>query len=140
MSIHTKWTTTLSITLPTSQIKCENKLLQMIWKNINPLVRNTFWYLHTCLWSVNHWKVNWRYVHVRLYTLGKLILLPYVLTLILSKPKMISSSLCHQYRTRPACMSMHSDQALTLLTDQFQVFTLKWKWTVPKSGRWIITF
>ena len=36
--------------------------------------------------------------------------LPQTLTLILLKPKEIS--LCHQYRTRPACTSMQSEQAL----------------------------
>ena len=46
----------------------------------------------------------------------------FALTLILSTPKVIS--LCQQYRVRPVCTSVQSDQALYCWADQLQVLIL----------------
>ena len=62
-------------------------------------------------------------------------------TLILPTPKVIS--LCNQYRARPDCTSVQSDQALLLLADQFRVFiltSLKMIMECSKNRRWIISF
>ena len=46
------------------------------------------------------------------------------LTLILLEPKVIS--LCHLYRTRPACSSVQSDQALYCWQTNFRFSSLVW--------------
>ena len=63
------------------------------------------------------------------------------LTLISLKPKVIN--LCHQYRARPTCTSMQSDQALYSVnwpSSNSHFDTSKMKMYSAKNGRWIIQF
>ena len=61
------------------------------------------------------------------------------LTLILLELKVVS--LCHQYRVRPACTSVQSNQALHMLADQLHVLILiplKLIIEGSKTGRWTV--
>ena len=64
-----------------------------------------------------------------------------LLTLILPNPKV--TSLCHQYRARPACTSGQSDQAIYTVGRQTSCFYLDMPKIImdsSKNVRWIIPF
>ena len=79
-------------------------------------------------------------IHTKFHTSFQQVFLSYdnILTLILAKQRVIS--LCHQYKARPACTSMQSDQALLLYCWLTNIDITKMKMDIAKNVRSIIPF